>query len=58
LTGDPEKDKKIRNLSKKLQQVQKLRESQAAGVKLQNNQLEKLKTEDAIIEELESLSMG
>ncbi|XP_067943859.1 eukaryotic translation initiation factor 2A-like [Watersipora subatra] len=58
LTGDPEKDKRIKNLSKKLQQIQKLREDQASGVVLQNNQLVKLQKEDEIIEELESLSFG
>ncbi|WAR28155.1 EIF2A-like protein [Mya arenaria] len=57
-TGDPEKDKKIRNLRKKLQQVEKLKEQQAAGKTLEKNQLEKLKTEDSLLEEIEALEIS
>lgn len=39
LTGDPEKDKKLRNLRKKLHQIQKLKAEQQAGKTLEKNQV-------------------
>ncbi|GFQ65019.1 eukaryotic translation initiation factor 2A [Trichonephila clavata] len=39
LTGDPEKDKKIRNIVKKLNQIDKLKQDQAAGKPLQPSQV-------------------
>ncbi|KAK7477133.1 hypothetical protein BaRGS_00031619 [Batillaria attramentaria] len=57
-TGDPETDKKIRNLRKKLQAIEKLKEQQSAGKQLELNQLEKLKTEAALLKELEELEIG
>ncbi|XP_076436058.1 eukaryotic translation initiation factor 2A-like isoform X2 [Babylonia areolata] len=57
-TGDPEKDKKIRNLRKKLQQVEKLKEQQKSGKQLELNQMEKLKTEAALLQELKDLEIG
>ncbi|GFO11511.1 eukaryotic translation initiation factor 2a [Plakobranchus ocellatus] len=38
-TGDPEKDKKLRNLRKKVQQIEKLKEQQAAGKTMEKNQV-------------------
>ncbi|KAF6025905.1 EIF2A [Bugula neritina] len=58
LTGDPEKDKRIKNLTKKLQQIMKLKGDLAAGVKLQFNQLEKLKKEEEIVDELNNISLS
>lgn len=57
-TGDPEKDKKIKNLRKKLQQVNKLKEQQQAGKQLEVNQLEKLKMEGTLIKEIEQLELS
>ncbi|XP_025079984.1 eukaryotic translation initiation factor 2A-like isoform X1 [Pomacea canaliculata] len=57
-TGNPEVDKKIRNIRKKLQQIEKLKEQLAAGKQLEVNQMEKLKTEDALVKELEDLEIG
>ncbi|XP_045200143.2 eukaryotic translation initiation factor 2A-like [Mercenaria mercenaria] len=57
-TGDPEKDKKIKNLRKKLQQIEKLKEQRNAGKQLEKNQIEKLKTEDSLISELEELEIS
>lgn len=57
-TGDPEKDKKIRNLRKKLQQIEKLKEQMKAGKQLEKNQMEKLKTEESLLSELEELEIS
>ncbi|KAK7090833.1 hypothetical protein V1264_010584 [Littorina saxatilis] len=57
-TGDPEKDKKIRNLRKKIQQIDKLKEQQKSGKTLEKNQLDKLKTEADLVKELEDLELG
>jgi translation initiation factor 2A len=57
-TGDPEKDKKLRNLRKKVQQIEKLVEQQAEGKELEKNQLDKISTLDALMEEIEELELG
>ncbi|XP_013391192.1 eukaryotic translation initiation factor 2A [Lingula anatina] len=57
-TGDPEKDKKIKNLTKKLQQIEKLKEDQKAGKQLEKNQLEKLNSETTLRKELEDLRLS
>ncbi|XP_064638646.1 eukaryotic translation initiation factor 2A-like isoform X2 [Lineus longissimus] len=57
-TGDPEKDKKIRNLSKKLEQIEKLKQQQAEGKQLELNQLEKIKTVDQIRQEIEQIRLA
>ncbi|KAL8617924.1 hypothetical protein ACOMHN_026501 [Nucella lapillus] len=57
-TGDPETDKKIRNLRKKLQQIEKLKDQQKSGKPLELNQLEKLKMEGALLQEIEDLEIG
>ncbi|XP_064614791.1 eukaryotic translation initiation factor 2A-like [Liolophura sinensis] len=57
-TGNPEIDKKIKNLVKKLQQIEKLKEQQREGKTLEKNQLDKLKTEDALMKELQDLTIN
>ncbi|XP_070537815.1 eukaryotic translation initiation factor 2A-like [Ptychodera flava] len=55
--SDPEKEKKIKGIRKKLKQIEKLKEQQASGKSLEKNQLEKLTTEDALLQELEELML-
>ncbi|KAK9890495.1 hypothetical protein WA026_010576 [Henosepilachna vigintioctopunctata] len=57
LTGDPEKDKKLKNIKKKLDAIEKLKEQQAQGKTLEVNQLSKIKGESDLIKELEELQM-
>ncbi|CAF2048521.1 unnamed protein product [Rotaria magnacalcarata] len=56
-TGDLEKDKKIKNIHKKLQQIKGLKERLANGDKLEVDQMEKVKRENELIEELENLRL-
>ncbi|XP_035381512.1 eukaryotic translation initiation factor 2A [Electrophorus electricus] len=55
--GDPETDKKIKNLKKKLKAIEELKEQQAAGKPLQKNQLEKMQKEAQLLKELEELEL-
>jgi len=55
--ADPEVDKKIKKVKKKLEQIEKLKEKKAAGEKMEVNQIEKLKSEAALLKELEELSL-
>jgi translation initiation factor 2A len=57
LTGDPDKDKKIRNLEKKLLQIAKLRRQIKEGAKLEANQMEKMKREAELIAEMKQLQL-
>ncbi|CAJ1066387.1 eukaryotic translation initiation factor 2A isoform X2 [Xyrichtys novacula] len=57
-SGDPEADKKIKNLKKKLKAIEELKEQQAAGKVLQKNQLEKMQKEEQLLKELEELQIG
>lgn len=57
VTSDPEVEKKTRNLLKKLDAIQKLKDLQATGKPLELNQLDKLSKEAELIEELESLQL-
>lgn len=57
-TGDPEKDKRIRNIKKKLQQIDKLKADQQSGKQMEKNQLDKMKTEDGLLKELEELELS
>jgi len=57
MTGDPEKDKKIKNIKKKLDAIAKLKTEQTAGKVLEKNQLDKISTENKLMEELEALSI-
>ncbi|XP_058244495.1 eukaryotic translation initiation factor 2A [Hemibagrus wyckioides] len=56
--GDPETDKKIKNLKKKLKAIEELKEQQAAGKPMQKNQLEKIQKEAQLLKEIESLELG
>lgn len=57
LTGDPEKDKKIKNIKKKLDAIEKLKEQQAQGKTLEVNQISKISTENDLLKELEQLQV-
>ncbi|XP_054138763.1 eukaryotic translation initiation factor 2A isoform X3 [Melozone crissalis] len=57
-TGDPEVDKKIKNLKKKLKAIEQLKEQAAAGKQLEKNQVEKIQKEAALLKELEDLELG
>lgn len=57
LSGDPEKDKKLKNLKKKLDAIKKLKEQQAQGKLLEINQLAKIKGEADLIKELQQLQV-
>ncbi|XP_013167113.1 PREDICTED: eukaryotic translation initiation factor 2A-like [Papilio xuthus] len=56
-TGDPEKDKKIKNLNKKLSDIEKLKQQKAAGKALELNQLAKIDSEQTLLQELEKLKL-
>ncbi|XP_047450565.1 eukaryotic translation initiation factor 2A [Mugil cephalus] len=56
-SGDPEMDKKIKNLKKKLKAIEELKEQQAAGKVLQKNQLEKVQKEQQLLKELQELKL-
>ncbi|CAI4233154.1 unnamed protein product [Auanema sp. JU1783] len=47
-----ETERKVFNLNKKLQEIEKLKEKMAKGENLQKNQLDKINTEKQIVEEL------
>ena len=53
--ADAENAKKVKNLQKKLVQIEQLREQQAQGKTLELNQLEKIKGESALRQELAAL---
>ncbi|CAL8363559.1 unnamed protein product [Merluccius merluccius] len=55
--GDPETDKKIKNLKKKLKAIEELKELQASGKTLQKNQLEKVEKEEELLKALEELGV-
>ncbi|KAM9853328.1 eukaryotic translation initiation factor 2A isoform 2-T3 [Aulostomus maculatus] len=55
--GDPETDKKIKNVKKKLKAIEELKEQQAAGKVLQKNQMEKVQKEEQLLKELEELQL-
>ncbi|XP_028276004.1 eukaryotic translation initiation factor 2A isoform X2 [Parambassis ranga] len=57
-SGDPETDKKIKNLKKKLKAIEELKEQQASGKVLQKNQLEKMQKEEQLLKELQQLQIG
>ncbi|KAJ7324780.1 hypothetical protein JRQ81_017800 [Phrynocephalus forsythii] len=57
-SGDPEVDKKIKNLRKKLKAIEQLKEQAATGKQLEKNQLEKIQKEAALLKELEDLELG
>ncbi|XP_046588004.1 eukaryotic translation initiation factor 2A [Neodiprion lecontei] len=55
LTDDPEKNKKIKKVKSKLDQITKLKEQLEAGKHLEINQLDKIKKETELLKELEQL---
>ncbi|KAK9760361.1 hypothetical protein K7432_015690 [Basidiobolus ranarum] len=57
VTGVDEKEKKIRNLTKKLRQITDLKERQAKGETLESTQIEKMKSEQNLLKELEALKL-
>ncbi|KAF5287562.1 hypothetical protein FQA39_LY15891 [Lamprigera yunnana] len=57
LTGDDEKDKKIKNIKKKLDAIAKLKDQQMQGKLLEINQVAKIKGEGELIEELKKLQV-
>ncbi|KAM6933237.1 eukaryotic translation initiation factor 2A [Xenentodon cancila] len=57
-SGDPETDKKIKNLKKKLKAIEELKEQQASGKVLQKNQLEKVQKEGQLLKELQELQIS
>lgn len=57
LSDDPEKNKKIRNIKRKLDQISKLKEQLSAGKQLEINQLDKIKKEADLLKELEELTL-
>lgn len=57
LTGDPEVDKKLKTIKKKLDAIEKLKIQQAEGKPLEINQIEKLKGEADLLKELDSLKV-
>ncbi|KAH7966790.1 hypothetical protein HPB49_019596 [Dermacentor silvarum] len=56
-TEEVSREKKIRNLKKKLGQIVMLKEEVQAGKKLEANQLEKIKREQELLDELEALEL-
>ncbi|KAK2188573.1 hypothetical protein NP493_128g03021 [Ridgeia piscesae] len=57
VTDEHERLKKVRNLKKKLQQIEKLKQQQAAGKTLELNQREKLSREEEVLDELAQLQL-
>ncbi|ELT97619.1 hypothetical protein CAPTEDRAFT_157320 [Capitella teleta] len=52
-----DREKKIRNVKKKLQGISKLKQELASGKQLDSNQMQKLKAEEALVEELKQLRL-
>ncbi|KAJ7390312.1 Eukaryotic translation initiation factor 2A [Desmophyllum pertusum] len=53
-----EKEKKLRNLKKKLRQIEDMKEQQKSGKTLEKNQLDKLTAEASLIKEIQELELG
>ncbi|CAH3119179.1 unnamed protein product [Pocillopora meandrina] len=56
-TLPPEKEKKLRNLKKKLRQIEDLKEQQRSGKTLEKNQLDKMAAEASLIKEIQELEL-
>jgi translation initiation factor 2A len=56
-SGDPDIDKKVRAIRKKLKQINELKSKQKEGQVLGQNQLDKLNSEDSLLKELQSLQL-
>ncbi|KAB0797863.1 hypothetical protein PPYR_04445 [Photinus pyralis] len=57
LTEDEEKNKKIKNIKRKLDAIGKLKDQQSQGKVLEVNQLAKIKSEDELMVELKKLQL-
>ncbi|XP_055334547.1 eukaryotic translation initiation factor 2A-like [Paramacrobiotus metropolitanus] len=57
-SGDPERDKKIARLNKKLAEINVLKQEQASGKVMEKNQLDKIKRLDSIVKDLEKLQLS
>jgi len=57
-SGDPDRDKKILRLNKKLAEITALQKEQAAGKVLEKNQLEKIKRLNSVVSDLEKLQLS
>ncbi|XP_055701589.1 eukaryotic translation initiation factor 2A [Phlebotomus papatasi] len=56
-TGDPQKDRKIQKIQKKLYDITKLKEKKKSGEALKDTQLAKIDSEASLIKELQSLTI-
>jgi translation initiation factor 2A len=56
-TGVEDTEKKIKNLKKKLTQIEDLKKRQSQGEQLEKNQLDKLHSKDELLSELEKISL-
>lgn len=56
--ANPEKEKKIRNVAKKLSDIKKLKARQEQGEVLELNQLNKISMESKFLEELKALKLS
>lgn len=57
-SGNADTEKKIKNLKKKLQNIEKLKQQQRDGKQLEKNQIEKLATEADLIAQLRKLEVS
>lgn len=57
-TPDDIREKKIKNINKKLQQIEALKQAAAEGKQLERNQLEKITKERELIRELEAVRLS
>jgi translation initiation factor 2A len=57
-TGDPDIDKKIKAIKKKLRQIDDLKAKRKDGTQLEKNQLDKLSSEASLLKELQSLQIS
>lgn len=56
-SDDPEKRKKIGRIKSKLGEIERLKDQQKAGKQLEVNQLEKIKKESSLLDELKALAL-
>lgn len=57
-SADPEKEKKIKNINKKLKDIKILKEKTERGEKLEQNQISKMNSEADLIKELNALKVS
>ncbi|XP_058450447.1 eukaryotic translation initiation factor 2A [Malaya genurostris] len=56
-SGDPEKDKKIKNINRKLKDIKLLKEKHERGEKLEHTQIVKINSEPELMKELNALKL-